>query len=82
VQLNRDGKFVLEHIAVMSEDLGRPLKGNESVHHKNGRRSDNRIENLELKASFHGKGQDRQHLIDDAVEILRRYAPEKLNDSI
>ncbi len=70
--------YVLQHRLVMADHLGRPLTRDESVHHRNGNRQDNRIENLELRAAFHPAGQAVDDLVPYAIEVLRRYAPHHL----
>lgn len=65
--------WIQQHRLVMSKLLGRPLMDHEVPHHRNGIRSDNRPENLELWSRAHPAGQRIADLLDFAHMILDVY---------
>lgn len=67
------GKRYPEHRKIMEDFLERKLTKGESVHHKNGLRSDNRLENLELWNSSHPSGARVADQVAWALAILAKY---------
>ena len=70
-----------EHRYIMENHLGRRLLPGETVHHKNGVRSDNRLDNLELWVKPQVPGQR----VEDLVQFVVTSYPElskKILDSI
>ena len=67
-------RYIQEHRYIMEQHIGRKLTKNEDVHHINGNKLDNRIENLQLMT----KGEHTKHHMLEQGFVMNQYGTHKL----
>ena len=75
---NTPSGYMMKHRWVMQQQIGRSLLRHETVHHINGDRTDNRIDNLELWSSSQPSGQRVADKLKWARELIETYKEARL----
>jgi hypothetical protein len=67
--------YVMEHRYVIAQKLGRVLLREETVHHMDGNKQNNEIDNLELWFTNHGHGVRVKDMLEDWCRLYDYHYP-------